>query len=209
MMLPRRKLLAAGVLTTASLALQTLRVPNAQAQPQTGDVLYAANWWAGWDGWPEAFGWKLFDGMLINDGSGNGLTHWIEAPYRPGENGVDNYAVEAEIRRDGGRSAGSIGYAFGLVSRSRYLGEVANNRCQIWYYRDNGGYSGVSQSTSNRFDSEWHTYRLEARGNSLTLKKDGGTVGRAPDNRFLQGGLAGLTCDRTQVSVRDFRIIAL
>ncbi|MGD9893686.1 MAG: hypothetical protein AB7U18_20580, partial [Dehalococcoidia bacterium] len=67
MMLPRRKLLAAGALATASLALRSARSPTARAQASPGDLLYEANWWAGWDGWPEGLGWQVFDGAYIND----------------------------------------------------------------------------------------------------------------------------------------------
>lgn len=209
-MLTRRNVLSAATITAAALTLRSTRLAAALAQPAPGDLLYEANWWLGWDGWPSALGWQVFDGQYLNDGSGSSYTLFATCPYVPGDNNVSNYAVEAELRID----SRALNSSVALVARSRYFGMI---------YHANESFSSMSitRDSSNGWDKiaggenvpvrtgEQHTYRLEVRGNRLTLKLDDATVAQATDNRHLAGGEGGLLCKENQVSVSAFRIIAL
>jgi hypothetical protein len=196
------------VLLFAGSALLNLGAETRAQGIEPGTVLYSADWSAGADRWPLVFGWKLFDGMLVNEGhqssyDGWGST-WLEAPYNPADDGLANVAVEMElqiVRHEGCSS-------FGLVVRGAYQAGI--HRC---------GRGTVIKSKDNRdieerrvlpdSDSEWHVYRVEARGNTIRILLDGAMIARATDNRFLEPGPAGMWADKIQVSVRAFRVIAL
>ena len=55
----------------------------------------------------------------------------------------------------------------------------------------------------------WHTYRVEVKGNTITVRIDGGVVFQVTDNKYLAAGRIGLWSDRCQISVRNFKIILL
>ena len=58
-------------------------------------------------------------------------------------------------------------------------------------------------------DSNWHTYRLEVRGNTVKLFFERAEVARAVDNRALEPGTVGIYCAGGQINVRSFKVIAL
>jgi hypothetical protein len=56
---------------------------------------------------------------------------------------------------------------------------------------------------------DWHTYRIEARGNVFTHYIDGAFKESMTDNRLLSAGRVGLWSNRYQLEVRSFKVIAL
>jgi len=57
-------------------------------------------------------------------------------------------------------------------------------------------------------NTDWHTYRFEVTGNTMTLLFDGAEVVRAMDNRQLEAGTVGIYCSG-QINIRAFRVIAM
>jgi hypothetical protein len=61
--------------------------------------------------------------------------------------------------------------------------------------------------------AEWHTYRLELRGNTLTLYIDGTAVAEGSNNELLSpadDNSVGVFADHgIQVNVRSFKVITL
>lgn len=56
---------------------------------------------------------------------------------------------------------------------------------------------------------EWHRYRVEVRGNTLTVQIDGNLALSATDNTYRNGGKVGLWSNRCQISVRSFEVTPL
>ena len=52
----------------------------------------------------------------------------------------------------------------------------------------------------------WHTYRVEATRDTITLKVDGAVLATVSDNRYLAGGQVGLWCNGSQIEVRSFQV---
>jgi hypothetical protein len=182
-------------------------------------ALYVADWTDGAGEWDMPVGWEVIDGMLINDGTGSS---WIYAPIAPS---ITDYAVEAEIRfvkrgmspcgrfALGARHGDSGGYwggvGFGIDPSCRDAADLAT----IWAGRP------VPDFRSTDFHSEeseeyapgsgWHVYRLEVAGNTVRLLIDGDPIVEVNDNLYLTSGKVGLICSYLQISVRNFRVIAL
>lgn len=181
------------------------RTTTPPAQP--GTILYQADWSGGLAGWPGAFGWSTLNGMLLNDGSypesyAASGTKWIAAPYQPP---VADYVVEADIQSLGGWCGG---LDFGIVVRGGYIPGVVNcgNDVEIWTLGEGGPAGDRVQFSPGR---DWHTYRIEAKGNNLRILVDGALVLQASDNRYLSPGSVGLWSGGDQLSVRTFKVIAL
>jgi hypothetical protein len=61
-----------------------------------------------------------------------------------------------------------------------------------------------------RVGTDWHTYRLEARGNNLKLFIDGALRMEMTDNQHLSSGRVGLfSWYSAQINVRSFKVIAV
>jgi hypothetical protein len=62
--------------------------------------------------------------------------------------------------------------------------------------------------TSSTFDpgTNFHTYRIEAKGTQLKLFIDGGLELTGNDNRYLSGNQIGLRSNSTQLTVSSFTI---
>jgi hypothetical protein len=151
--------------------------------PAPGTVLYQADWSQGANGWAGLFGWSWLNGQLLNDGSNGNPSNYIPAPYSPGDHGVNDYAVEAEIQLTrAGRGCGSWGIVVRAASTNQGYQEGPQGFCggariTIWTL------SG-EQLASRQFPSgsDWHTYRFEARANSLRLLVDGVELLATSDN---------------------------
>ena len=190
--------------------------PAPTPKPAPGTVLYQADWSSGLNGWPGLYGWKVLNGMLLNDGSNNDRTNWIAAPYEPGVADIADYAVEAEIQLVTEPSC----VTFGVVAREKYQAGVRLawnpfpcTHEMSYVYGDEamiglveGGDIAAIDYTR---DMEWHTYRVEVKGNTIKLLIDGASIVETADNRYLTGGKVGLWSADGQVSVRSFRVIAL
>ena len=55
----------------------------------------------------------------------------------------------------------------------------------------------------------WHVYRVEAKGNTITLLIDGTIVAKATDNRYLSGSRTGLWSNEYQLEIRSSKVVAL
>jgi hypothetical protein len=54
-----------------------------------------------------------------------------------------------------------------------------------------------------------HTYRIDVQGNIVTVWIDGSRIFQVTEDKYLSAGSVGLWSDRSQISVRSFRIISL
>jgi len=193
-----------GVLALGS-AAGPVTTPTPSPAPAPGTILYQADWSSGLNGWPGAFGWKVLNGMLLNDGSNNDSLNWIAAPYEPGAFDIADYAVEAEIQLIG-LPCGS----FGIVVREGYW--AGFHTCTGGNYAAAKITPKSGQAIAERdypASQSWHTYHVEVKGNTLRLLIDGVVILEALDNRYLSGGTVGLWSDSAQVNVRSFKVIAL
>lgn len=186
--------------------------------PTVGTVLYEADWSEDANGWSGA-GWKTLNGMLLNDGSNREPSQWIAAPVKLE---VADYAVEAEIQI---LSLSEYPSGSGIVSRSSdqgayWSGVYHGNYLRIFQIAIPGNDSGVDAGdyTDDSYGLghkdyapgvDWHTYRVELSGNSITLLIDGSVALQSLDNRYLEGGAVGLWSCAAQVSVRRFTVTAL
>jgi len=180
---------------------QSTPAPTPVAAPARGLILFEADWSGGMGGWPAVAGWNAVGGMLVNDGSTQGMA--ITAPVDLA--GATNYAVEAEIQ-----ILNMPQYKrFGVVARGGYLGGI-----DTWNFRNrrNAFLGTTSRGLAGKeFDpgADWHKYRLEVSGNSLTLLIDGVVMAQATDNSFLSAGQVGIWTSNVQMNVRSFRVVAL
>lgn len=185
------------------------------APAPAGTVLYQDDATTGFEGWSSAGGWITAGGMLVNDGS-NDSANFNAAPYEaPGP----DYAVEVEMQwvREGD--------TYGIVVRGGgddagyWIGPASPSGCSDFWLAlwagpaSRGSCIGSSYSfleTSDiTIDSEWHTYRIEVRGNAIRVLLDGATVIETTDNRFLTSGQVGVWSEGAQVNIRRFTVIAL
>jgi len=192
--------------------------PTPAPKPAPGTILYQADWSSGLNGWPGLYGWKVLDGTLLNDGTNGDSENWVAAPYEPGAADIADYAVEAEIQFVRVTPAHpSYCGSFGIVVREEY-------RASAWVDAPgvDCGADGISKQLVIRvpgetplsakafdIDDQWHTYRVEVKGNGIKLFFDGAPILEAVDNRYLAGGKVGLWSTLTQISVRSFKVIAL
>ncbi len=199
--------------TNASVAYFTMRGPAAAPTPipptpvpptpvpptpvpqiHAGDVLYTADVNT-LNGGQE---WKHTAGMLVNDGT---AASTILLPYK---SPVTDYAVEAEIQFIGGNVNGVAGL------RARMTGSSGGVYGYLNGYEARLSYDNSDFSSANyKPDADFHTYRLEVRGNEFRLLVDGTPVVDSQDNHYLTGNQAGLYDNRTQINVRAIRVIAL
>jgi hypothetical protein len=190
--------------------------PTATQKPTSTPVpiLYEANWSDGPDGWSGP-GWQHVDGKLVNNGTNTNTYLRTIAPYQLNE---DNYAVEAEIRLVSYSGANSAMFArFGLFARSTsdddgYEGVHSHfNEQAMISVRTPGWQHSPERLDGNVFspDDEWHTYRLEVRGNNIKLFIDGGQFAEAVDNRYLKNGQVGIISYIAMIDVRSFRVVKL
>jgi hypothetical protein len=177
-----------GAVSSAYLAAQV-------ADPPTAHVLYEAGRFEHWS-FPLTPDWTRLHGMLLNNGTHRGsVSAPIFAPYRPA---LANYAVEADIR------VIEEGDSFGVVVRvdddgRGYAAGVGRKGGQPF----GGMLSGFEPG------KDWHTYRIEVRGNVFTLYIDGTVKSSVTNNRLLSAGRVCLWSNRYQLEVRSFKVIAL
>jgi len=169
--------------------------------PPSKMVLYEADWSSGLNGWPGTFGWKALNGILLNDGSySDSWKYWIAAPYQSKD--TADYAVEAEIQLVRNPGCGS----FGIVVRSAYQGGI--HICPRPRISFRSKTDVIEEYDYSSPGSEWHKYRIEARGNTFRVIIDDAVAIEVIDNRNLSGGTVGLWSDRTQINVRSFKVSA-
>lgn len=208
--------------TTSSLPSPTpTPTPTPTPEPKKGDTLYQANWSSGMNGWIGSNDWHVVSGMLVNDGTqyetdGNPT---IIAPYLPSS---ADYAVIADIQLVRYSDEGSISGLddFGIVVRSPEGGGgysfivCASAGFQSCGKNDDevllsDGNAAPIDEMQYHPQSKWHTYRIEVKGDTITVLIDGGTVFQDTDNKYLDAGRIGLWSNDSQISIRSFKVIML
>lgn len=219
-------------ITTATVPPLTTRVPSTTTRPPGASTLpaeatalpYAADWSGGLAGWSGTDDWSVVNGMLVSDGTGHDERVGMLAPLQLTD---PDMVVEAEIRledyldagRTGGRASFGVmarverdgdGYGAGhCYSLGRFVpvcagGEQGEHRSVLW---------NTDRATLDFAEFEpggaWHTYRIELRGNGITVLIDGRQILESVDNTYLEGGRVGLWSSRCAVSVRRFRVTPL
>lgn len=188
------------------------RPTSTSGHPTPGTVLYSADTSGGFDRWTTSKEWKLFRGMLVNDGSNqDGL---LMPPFQPS---VADYAVEVDIQVLPGQcNLNSYYYKSGFG-----IGLRLANQTGYWSGPDCAGsdkiYYGSMDSTvdmgAHGFDpgTDWHTYRFAVKGNTLQSSVDGTVLIQVTDNRLIgqEAGQIGLYYHNDQINIRSFKVIAL
>ncbi len=200
---------------TATTASSPTPVPTATPSPK---VLYQADWSGGAGDWATGASWKTVGGMLVNDGTDRSVGLLL-SPFQPG-NAAD-YAVEAEIQfvRTTATGGFDTDASFGLATR---LGKQAGYRAGYMDSGTFGPYAGIwpASATELRLNASiargnfapkagWHVYRLEVRANTIRFLVDNAVIIDAQDNLFLAPGQVGIWCDRMQINIRSFKVLAL
>lgn len=184
---------------------------------------YRADWSTGVAGWTGSDDWAAVNGTLLSRGSDRGNQAGIIAPLNLG--GIDSYAVEAEIQANRNSDAGALSglASYGVVVRVQDDGSgYGIGSCQsagificapdqpaskvVGIWADEGDTALDIRPSSGGDD--WHLYRIEVRGNNLTVYVDGSYALSATDNTYLTGDV-GLWSNRVQISVRSFEVTPL
>jgi hypothetical protein len=185
-----------------------------------GTVLYQADWSHGLAGWTGARGWKVVQGQLVSASSG---TATFTIPYRPA---VSDYAVEVRIQiirsvpPYGGyyefaahKLAGKDGYHAGVLSLKAPGPHPFGSHPQSQVYLDPSGDMNQGSGMPHDYEpgSEWHTYRVEVRGNEASLLDDGTQIGSASSQQtdILSNGPIAFNCALVILRVNDLRILTL
>ncbi len=194
-------------------------VPTVPTTP--GEVLYTADWSSGMNGWAGSADWKVLNGALLNDGSNGNTTNGptIVPPFQL--EGINDYSIEAKVQVVSYQDNNSPVFGFAI------RGTTVNNSWQGYQTSignlDAANHYGTCNSriytndmnnplTNTPFDpgkGNVHTYRFEAKGNTLKFYIDGGSVLQVVDNQYLSGAQVGLWCYHAQLSVTSFKITAL
>jgi len=161
-----------------------------------------------WSSWSLGSGWKRLSGMLLNDGSNGGYNGkpTLAAPRSCQPKTMD-YAVEAKIQvvQFSDQYSG-----FGVPSSPQEPGYST--------YIDSGNASGANISVvggdvlkSAPFNpgTDFHVYRAEVKGNTITFLIDGAAVLSVVDNRFISAGEVGLWCANAQIELSSFKVFKL
>lgn len=162
--------------------------------------------------------WKVLNGMLLNDGTnGNnpyGSGPSIVAPCQPAT--TANYAIETKIQVISGSSG-----CFGITVRgnpltSGWQGYMAGvGSCDYnglnEAYIGGPNYSNESSSVQAAFSpgTSAHTYRVEAKNNTINFYVDNSLLLTLTDNRYLTGAQIGFWDQNIQLQVTSFQVTAL
>jgi hypothetical protein len=201
----------------APTATSTPEPPTATPTPTltpmpTPEVLYQADWSQGMNGWVGSQSWKHVPNMVVNDGTIDKPLAVIVAPYHPD---TIDYAVEADILvpRTG------CGTSFGILARKEkkgfYGGGIrwdCGRSVHIFAIQNPGTNDEYGDFLAQGdFDpgTDWHTYRLEVKGNEIKLIIDGSPIAVTPSNRYITPGEVGVWSESLEISVRNFKVIKL
>lgn len=193
----------------AALLLFSLLTPH--LVPKTEAVVCQSSSTDNWSGWSLGSGWKQLGGMLLNDGSNgdyNGRPTLV-APRSCQPTTMD-YAVEAKIQvvqfsdnysgfginvRGAPSSPHEPGY-------STYIDSSSGANISVV-----GG--DILKSASFNPGTDFHVYRAEVKGNTITFLIDGTAVLSVVDNRFITAGEVGLWCANAQIALSSFKVYKL
>jgi hypothetical protein len=171
-----------------------------------------------WKGWHLGSGWKQLGEMLLNDGSNGGFNGepTLVAPAFCQPKTLD-YAVEAKIQVV---SFSCCYSGFGINVRgvpssshepgySTFIDAPNDNEAD-----DSGANisvvgGDVLKGAAFSPGTDFHVYRAEVKGNTITFLIDGATVLSTVDNRFISAGKVGLWCANAQIELSSFKVVAL
>jgi hypothetical protein len=190
----------------------------------TSNVLYRASWTHGVGRWTPAGGTWTVSGAALNYSGSAGAV--IVAPYHAP---AAAYAIEARIQMVAWKDSGvSENKGFGILVRAKKAvdptGETAGLLAGVG--RGFMGCDGVfSQAVFATADTDltslktknaafrpgpgWHSYRVEARGRSLTLVIDGKVRNSLTTSKYADGNRFGLFSLSTQIRVESFQVLRL
>jgi hypothetical protein len=184
--------------------------PSPTPECNPGCVLYEANWQEGNGGWALSTEWQALNGMLISKGD----PYEHSMIYAPASlDNISDYAVEAKIQVL--KTTNQYQSNFGVGSRVTNAGGIWG--VMSYQYCGNGANALLAAGdqgcgalrTPFEVDNNEHTYRLEVKGNTMKFYIDGGLVLDGKDNRFLDGGKAGISSLGMQMEVHSFKVIKL
>lgn len=199
--------------------------PSPTGQPNRIDQLpYRADATNGWPGWTGVDDWALSGAQLHSIGESNRWGAGMLAPLDLSN--VDNYAVDADIQllrnTDEGMFSGVT--SFGVLVKGQNDGDgytagpcVSSGILSCASSQPGPHVVGLWAKKGDtaldvrpfRPDTGWHHYRVEVRGNTMTVMIDGNQMLTAADNTYLAGGKVGVFSYRCQVSVRSFEVTPL
>lgn len=204
-----------SIVETPTSMPQAIEAPTSSAEAQSAptvepNILYQADWSQGFDGWAGDETWKVLNGMLLNDGQQKFGT-MIKAPFRPGEAGIANYMIVADMQLVSIEPAGAIFSCFGMIGRSIYFLGIKGKEGEVFYSKQFPAWGYGYEIERSNFDpgNEWHTYKLIFEGNNIRYMIDDRPLLDVTDNESLEGGEISLFSNAAQISIRNFRVIAL
>lgn len=198
---------------TQSNSSNTNQVDTSTPQVDTS-VLYQEDGSDNWNGWNGSSDWHTDQNLLRNDGSGHPGT-WIIAPYQPGSENINDYAVQANIEVENGC------WTFGIIVRAdpnqQQNNYAAGIKCEtdthvnhavIWSWGGEGDYN-ILQYNSFEPGTTFNTYRVEVKGNDIKLLINGSLIVETADNQYSSGGQVGIWADNIQIAISSFKVIAI
>lgn len=172
-----------------------------------------------WNGWSLGSDWTVLNGLLVTTGASGKSEELSAIPpsaCQPASHATRDYVVDATIQvvsRNNGATC-----CFGLAVRAspgQYGWTGYEGRLDIGYpfptaYADIYRLDGGESLSETEFDvgSGWYTYAVTVNASTIAFSVNGGIVGQASDNAFLQPGEVGLWSESAQIQVSSFEVIA-
>ena len=198
---------AALVVLLLIFAYNTFSLPH----PKPAVVVCQSSSTGSWRGWSLKSGWKQLNNMLLNDGTNGGYNGrpTLVAPASCQPKTMD-YAVEARIQVV---NLGDNYSGFGINVRG-VRSSPTETGYSIYIDATSGAEIAVVQgdvlkSAPFTPGTNFHVYRAEVKGNTITFLIDGTAVASVVDNRFISAGEVGLWCANAQIEMSSFKIVAL
>jgi hypothetical protein len=147
--------------------------------------------------------------MLRDDGTNSSsVSPGIQAPYEV--TSTLDYAVETEIQVVGAsQPCFDITTIRTSANWSGYKAVVCFGSVSIRKIESTHSANVVIASVVFDPKTDWHTYRLEAKGTTLRLLIDRNQVLQVNDNTYLSGGSLGMNSFQTQLNVRSYKVFAI
>jgi len=173
--------------------------------------VYQENGSDGWQGWALSSDWRRVanNKLLSDDGSaGSNQSGPSAIPPYTIPAGVQNFAIVANVTMPQPLNNAH----FSLTA----CGRTTSNGWQGYEGLENGGQAQIFANSNELAQTDFnpgtgpHTYRLEVRGNVITLYIDNALVVQATDNTFLPcGSQVGMVSSQAIVHVSSFQVIRL
>ncbi len=192
-------------------------IPTATATPlpQPPYVLCQSGASDNWSGWSVGGHWSVLNGLLLSDGSGGDSTAPLMAPCQPP---AADYRIDATIKIVSvSGCCGAYGLDVRAVTTSDGIEGYSgyNDPCLLCsgagiIYIGGDARNGplVSSQSAGVYDTNWHTYGVEAIGNTINLLIDGTKILTLTDNKYLSAGSVGIW-SQDQVEVMSVKVTML